>query len=217
MVPSGCRDRLGRSLLTTNPVDGRTLCAVAEEKIQGLDPALLGVLQRVRAGDATATSSLDAMLRPRLDRYFRAGPWPPEDAEDLVQKALTRVFLHVNQLARTEAFLPWLFTIARNVRATARERSLARQRIEVGGLELVERRAAPELAEQERPERLAALEKAIDALPPRQRQCLRLQLRSDLSYEEIAATLRLSENTVRNHLALARESLRRALTAPEEI
>lgn len=187
------------------------------DETRGLDPALLDVLQRVRAGDAAATSALDAVLRPRLDRYFRAGPWPPEDAEDLVQKTLTRVFLHVHQLARTEAFLPWLFAIARNVRATARDRSLARQRVEVGGLELVEHRAAPEPTEREQPERVAALERAIEALPPRQRQCLRLQMGSDLSYEEIAATMKLSENTVRNHLALARESLRRALTAAEEI
>ena len=45
-------------------------------------------------------------------------------------------------------------------------------------------------------------------LPARQRQCLALQVRDGLSYEEIAETLRLSVNTVRNHLAAARESLR---------
>ena len=42
-------------------------------------------------------------------------------------------------------------------------------------------------------------------------QPLPLQVRDGLSYEEIAATLRLSVNTVRNHLAAARESLRRIL------
>jgi RNA polymerase sigma factor (sigma-70 family) len=59
--------------------------------------------------------------------------------------------------------------------------------------------------------RLDALHDAMRQLPARQRQCLALQVRDGLSYEEIARTLRLSVNTVRNHLAAARESLRARL------
>jgi len=66
-----------------------------------------------------------------------------------------------------------------------------------------------------REKRIEAVWRAIDALPPRQRQCLPLQVRDGLSYQEIAATLRLSVNTVRNHLAAARESLRRNLEGGE--
>jgi RNA polymerase sigma-70 factor (ECF subfamily) len=60
-------------------------------------------------------------------------------------------------------------------------------------------------------ERLRAVDSAIEALPPQQRQCLLLRAVEELSYEEIAATLRLSVHTVRNHLAQARQSLRRQL------
>lgn len=183
---------------------------------QASDPALLELLRRIRAGDATAESTLDRILRPRLERYFRAGPWPAIDAEDLVQKTLTRVFLNMGQLTREEAFLPWLFAIARNVRATARARAASRQRVEVEGLDLVEEFPVAPNIDREHSEQLALLERAIERLPTRQRQCLRLQLDSELSYGEIAMTLRLSENTVRNHLALARESLRRALSPDEE-
>jgi DNA-directed RNA polymerase specialized sigma24 family protein len=40
---------------------------------------------------------------------------------------------------------------------------------------------------------------------------LLLRVREELSYDEIAEMLRLSVNTVRNHLAEARKNLRRML------
>jgi RNA polymerase sigma factor (sigma-70 family) len=46
------------------------------------------------------------------------------------------------------------------------------------------------------------------ALPSRQRQCLTLRVRDELSYAEIAELLRLDALTVRNHIAQAKKSLR---------
>lgn len=55
----------------------------------------------------------------------------------------------------------------------------------------------------------AGLWTAIEKLPPRRRRCLILAKRDGLSYKEIAAELRISENTVRNNVAKALESLRK--------
>jgi RNA polymerase sigma factor (sigma-70 family) len=55
------------------------------------------------------------------------------------------------------------------------------------------------------------LEAALAALSPRQRQCLVLRVRDELSYFEIAELLGTSALTVRNHLALARAEVRRRL------
>ena len=169
---------------------------------------------RVRAGEPAAAALLDALVRPRLTRYFASGPWPADEAEDLVQKTLGRVFHGVERLEHPERFLPWLFAIARNVRATAAGRWRARAQVEAGGLELAREPPAPrEDARQEedelRAQREAALSVALGHLPARQRQCLLLHVREEMSYEEIAATLRLSAHTVRNHIAQAKESLRR--------
>lgn len=181
-----------------------------------LDGALREVLLRLRSGPdfEDAFRFLDARLRPRLLGYFRAHSFRPEDSEDLVQKTLARVFQGIGRLEAEEKFLPWLFAIARNVRRTAAERP--ETRLSIKSLETAREIPDPNSAvssEEEKieGERQQALEKAIESLPTRQRQCLALQIREELSYEEIAETLRLSVHTVRNHLAAARESLRRQL------
>jgi RNA polymerase sigma-70 factor (ECF subfamily) len=179
------------------------------------EDALLAALRRAHgaAGSAQAIEELDSVLRPRLIRYFRAASFSLEDAEDLVQKALLRVFQGIGGVREGEKLLGWLFTVARNVRNTAFERSPPRGLALEKVPEPADTRPMDDEARASRQRRIDAVWQAIEALPPRQRQCLPLQVRDGLSYEEIAATLRISVNTVRNHLAAARESLKRVLAA----
>jgi len=186
--------------------------------VDPLEARLVEGVHRLRAGEPGAAEALDALLRPRLLGYFALGPWPRDEAQDLVQKALTLVYTSVQQLHDEERFVPWLFAIARNVRTTAAQAWWARSRREAGGLELAGDPPAPHDAAQcEREEtqarRIAALRDALAQLPPRQRQCLLLRVRDEMSYEEIAGTLQLSVHTVRNHIAQAKESLRRRFAA----
>lgn len=179
-----------------------------------LDSRLSEGVRRLRAGEPGAADALDALLRPRLIGYFALGPWPRDEAEDLVQKALVLVFTSVGQLRDEASFMPWLFAIARNVRSTAKRSWSTRGRWEAGGLELAGDPPAPDERirrndEQEQARRIVALRAALEQLPPRQRQCLLLRVRDELSYEEIADVFQLSVHTVRNHIAQAKESLRR--------
>lgn len=177
-------------------------------------------VERLRRGDRDAAEEIDRQLRPRLRSFFRPGPWPLDESEDLVQTTLALVFKNVQQLENPERFLPWLFAIARNVRSTAAGRWSARRRVETVGLDSAEEPRAPSgeaerFEDQRRADRTAELHRALAELPERQRQCLLLQSREQMSYGEIAATLRLSAHTVRNHIAQARESLRRRLRQTE--
>ncbi len=138
-----------------------------------------------------------------------------EDAEDLVQKTLTRVFQGIGGVREEEKLLAWVFTVARNVRNTAFERRPPRA-VSLDAIpEPADAREMDDSAQVTREKKIEAIWRAIEALPARQRQCLPLQVRDGLSYEEIAAILRLSVNTVRNHLAAARESLRRTFEGDE--
>jgi len=180
-----------------------------------MDEALRRAVTRARIdGDETAFREIDARLRARLGRFFARGPWPADEADDLVQKTLARVFRNVGTLANVDAFLPWLFAIARNVRHTAAADWQARRRAEPGGLDLAG--DPPDESPGARPgetaaarEQVAALRQALERLPARQRQCLLMAARDGLAYDEIATLLKLSVNTVRNHIAQARETLRR--------
>jgi RNA polymerase sigma factor (sigma-70 family) len=179
---------------------------------------LLQAVREVRAGIEVEEGFrvIEAWITPRLLSYFRRHYFSHEDAEDLVQMALTRVYKNIEQLEQAEKFLAWLFKIARNVRCTAAGKQLRERQILAGGLEQAEELPDPKPAswsldqklEEERMEKMKA---AIESLPSRQRQCLLLWVRDEMSYEEIAETLQLSVNTVRNHLAEARKSLQRTL------
>lgn len=57
-------------------------------------------------------------------------------------------------------------------------------------------------------ETAALIHKIVQQLPPRQRTVYELSKDKDLSYDEIAARLGLSKNTVRNHLAEAMKTIR---------
>ena len=187
---------------------------------RGIDP-LAAAVERLRRGDGEAAADIDRLLRPRLTRYFQSGPWPRDEAEDLVQQTLVLVFKSVRDLKNPDRFLPWLFAIARNVRSTTADRWTTRRRFESEGLDSVADPPAPsDIDARERDEVLAqrtkAVRRALMSLPSRQRQCLLLQVRERMSYEEIAATLRLSSHTVRNHIAQAKESLRRLMVQGHE-
>ena len=161
---------------------------------------------------------IEAWVSPRLLSYFRAYRFSHEDAEDLVQKTLVRVYKGIGQLEQEKKFISWLFAIARNVRLTEIERQLREKQFLVDDLDPESAKELPDpkpanlfYERRHEEERLKQLWAAIEKLPSRQRQCLLLWVRDDMTYEEIAETLQLSVNTVRNHLAESRKSLQKAL------
>jgi len=173
------------------------------------------VLARLADADppADAFRELDDWARPRLRRYFLAGGFARADADDLVQQTLLRLLRGLPQLRDPQKLVPWLFAIARRVRAGAWARGRGERYRQAVALE-VEELPAPHAELEARLSarwRLLRLERAIDTLPAQQRQCLLLRVRDEQPYEEIAATLRLSLHTVRNHLAQARKTLRQAM------
>jgi RNA polymerase sigma-70 factor (ECF subfamily) len=175
-----------------------------------LGPELRRAVERLRRGIEVEASfaTIDALLRPRLLRYFQGHPRDAADPEDLVQRTLTRVYRGAGGLSHEDRFLGWLFVIARNVlHSAARER-----RGTPVGLEEVEQRIGippvDTVVAAEEGRRLERLNQAIATLPPQQQQCLILRLRDELSYGDIAIQLRLSVHTVRNHLAAAKKALR---------
>lgn len=182
----------------------------------GMDERVRGAVRLLRSGAESESTYqvLDGWLRPRLSRYFRAHGFRHSDAEDLVQNTLARVYQGVRQLEHEERFLGWLFTIARNVRMTAVGQTIRDRSVAVADGDSPVDPAEPARAPASE---FAPVWAAIDALPAQQRQCLMLRVKEELSYEEIATLLKLSANTVRNHIALAKKNLRKVLVRGEEV
>jgi RNA polymerase sigma-70 factor (ECF subfamily) len=190
---------------------------------KGISEEVLQAVRQARAGIEVEENFrvIEAWISPRLLSYFRRHSFSHEDAEDLVQMTLVRVYKGIAQLKDEERVIPWLFKIVRNVCLTAAGQKQRERRIFDGNQETAKELPDPKPASwsfdrQLEEKRLKRLWAAIEDLPPQQRQCLLLHIRDGMSRKEIAETLRLSPNTVRNHLAEATKRLRRVLKEEAE-
>lgn len=154
----------------------------------------------------------------------------PDEAEDLTQVVLDRVFKRLGDYRSEGAFWSWVKRIAMNVLSNyLRDRETLKRgadRVvplerEQGGDEdaaprsVPRREASVEAAALGRvlaAERHLHLRDALELLPERLREVVALRL-GDLSYEEIAETLGVGPNTVGSQLNAATKKLRRILAA----
>jgi RNA polymerase sigma-70 factor (ECF subfamily) len=142
-------------------------------------------------------------LLPRLRRFARALTRNVDDADDLVQVAVERGLLHLDQLRPGTRLDSWMFGIVRN--AWIDETRSRRRR---------DRLLAPEeLGEQvadsssEAPLQRLSIEAALARLPEEQRLAVALVLIEGLAYKEAAAVLEVPIGTVTSRLARGREAL----------
>lgn len=72
------------------------------------------LIEKARGGDRDAFGELVRRHRSKAFDWARCVARDPHLAEDIVQEALLRAFLHVGTLADMDRFLPWLHKIVRN-------------------------------------------------------------------------------------------------------
>ena len=135
-----------------------------------------------------------------------------DDARDIVQEVFLRVFKALPAYRGESEFSTWLYRITFSLSLNWLDR--VRKRTEPLGAEaeatLHDPGPGPE--EQWRVGRRAEhVRKAVDNLPSHFRVVLVLHYFRGLTYEQVAAVLRLPVNTVKTHLARAKARLRRDL------
>jgi RNA polymerase sigma factor (sigma-70 family) len=72
------------------------------------------LIERARSGDSDAFGELVRRHRSKAFDWARNLARDPHLAEDIVQEALLRAFMHLGSLADLDRFLPWLHRIVRN-------------------------------------------------------------------------------------------------------
>ena len=148
-------------------------------------------------------------LLPRLRRFARNLTRDPSDADDMVQIALERALLRLEQWHRDARLDSWMFKIVRNawideLRARGRRAQIflaAEAGEQVGEASL------------ERESQLMSVQSAMARLPQEQRLAVSLVLVEGLPYKEAAEVLDIPIGTLTSRLARGREALQ-SLLAP---
>ena len=177
------------------------------------------------AGEAGAFDRFVEYFRPRIFQYSWLMCGHREDAEEVAQETLLKVFESGEQLREPEKIRSWVFRVAKNaclmkrrksIFAPARELSLdefmpaKHQDGDRVRLEIADWSSLPEVAAI-RSEMREFLEKAIRELPESYRSVILLRDIEELSTQETAGILDVSEDVVKTRLHRARLAIRQKL------
>lgn len=186
--------------------------------------AEIALARELMNGSPGAFERFVEAFRTRLFQYSLLVCGQREDAEEVAQETLLKVFENFDQLREPERIRPWIFRIAKNACLMKRRKSAFAPARELSLEELMppgdhgqERRfeiadwsALPE-EKVLQSELRQVLEEAIGELPDMYKSVLLLRDIEELSTQETAQILDLSEDVVKTRLHRARLAVRRKL------
>jgi RNA polymerase sigma-70 factor (ECF subfamily) len=157
-----------------------------------------------------------AHFRAKIFHYSWMMCGQPEDAEEVAQETLLKVFESFDQLRDPQHVRAWVFRIAKNACLIKRRKSVFAPKQEESLDELqVKSEVAGDVPspdiQLERSEMRALLDRVIRELPPAYRSVVMLRDREELSTEETAEILDLSADVVKTRLRRARVAMREKL------
>ncbi|MCY9514276.1 RNA polymerase sigma factor [Paenibacillus apiarius] len=202
------------------------------DELDEMDDTML--VQRAKQGEREAYGELVRRHRAKVYGYARSITQEPFLAEDVVQDALIRAFLHIGTLVDAGRFLPWLHRIVRNQAYTKlKSKPIAQERpftVLMWGMEeepdegqwhsldyilLRLARSEAEHSKQEaapeerlmRKELLETISGMLRCLNPKERQIFESHFFDHLSPQEIARLFHLSTANVYQILSRSRKKV----------
>lgn len=165
------------------------------------------LLERARRGDRGAFTTLVARHQDGLYTMALRLLGRPEDAADVVQETFLRCYVNLPVL-RGVSVRGWLYRVACNAARDVHRRQVRRPTSPLDDpegkiIDLPDPATGPDATAEAR-ERAAVIREAILRLPDEYRHAVVLRDVNDLSYEEIAAALRVPLGTVKSRLSRAR-------------
>lgn len=188
-----------------------------------MEPTDVALVGRVLDGDVVAFNRLIARWERPVYNFVYRVVGQDEDAKDLVQETVIRVYSGLSRLQDPNKFPAWLFRIAHNVcldrlRSGKNKVTVSTDALPEGGLdrlldERVDRRLAsgdPEEAVY-RKEIASILTRALQSLSEEQRTAVVMREYSGYSSREIAEILGVPVGTVRSRIFHGLRNLARVL------
>ncbi|MFI5402207.1 MAG: RNA polymerase sigma factor [Planctomycetota bacterium] len=169
------------------------------------------LVRRVREGDGEALRLLVERYQERVFALIFGIVRDAHEVEDVAQEVFLKVYTRIAAFDGRSQFYTWLYRVAVNA-----AKDHVKKRVRRPAQPLDEADALPGAAEgpdagATRSETVRLVREAIGALPLRYREVLALREIEGLSYDEIAAVLKISIGTVESRLHRARARLKRRL------
>lgn len=166
------------------------------------------LVERLKKGDHAAFTAIYDRYTPLLYQFAFKKLQNREETKDLVHELFYTLWEKRETLQLSGELAPYLYTSARNRildhiahgQVEARHIASLQQYIQAGHSSTDHQVRHRQL--------LALIEQEVAALPPKMRQVYELSRQGNLSRKEIAATLGLSEQTVKSHMHHAISHLR---------
>ena len=178
-------------------------------------------LEKLRAGDRLEFSRMVEAYSSRLYRLALKMLGNQQDAEDVLQETFIKAFRHLSGFDGRSSISTWLYRIAANealmmmrkkhLPTISLDEPLEGDEGASEPLQIVDWCCIPE-HELINEEARQQLDKAVQNLPPNLRMAFLLRDIEDLSTQEAADVLGLSENALKTRLSRARLRLREELT-----
>jgi RNA polymerase sigma-70 factor (ECF subfamily) len=164
----------------------------------------------VQAGEDHAFEHFVEHFRSKIFHYSWLMCGSPEDAEEVAQETLLKLFQNFDQLRDPERVRPWVFRIAKNVCLMQRRKSVFAPEelpLEIDISDAAEPPESQFLATELR----AIIDRIVAELPPLYRAVVLLRDLEELSTDETAQVLDVSVDVVKTRLHRGRAAMRQKL------
>lgn len=148
-------------------------------------------------------------LKNKLFRFSYSYLKNSEDARDVVQELMMKVWIKREEMTNVLNWEAWMMRMTRNL-SLDKLKNKNRQWSELDDLPLKSSGRNPEeIAESK--DAMSVVKKSIEALPVKQQQVIRLRDMEGYSYKEISDVLEMDINQVKVYLFRARKAVRTQL------
>lgn len=171
------------------------------------EPPASDVVARFRAGDEDAVRAVYRHYGGAVQTVARSMISDPELVAEVVQQTFVKAWRAASTFDESRDLAPWLYTIARRTAVDVLRREMQPTR----GDHEPETDVAVTTISFERTWEIHEVRRALDGLPPDEREVVRLSHLVGLSHPEIAARMGVPVGTVKSRSARAHARLAAAL------
>lgn len=183
---------------------------LARRRVEAEDTAVDELARLAARGDEAAFDALVRRCYRRVYRWALVRVGEPDEAEDVTQEVLLRLYRHLPSWEGRGRFTTWLFGVTRNAAASQATRNKRRVRMgdSIDGPRTVAGAEEQVLGRLHATGMVEGLEGFLHELPARQRELFDLIDIQGFTPAEVARMLDMNASTVRVHLFKARRRIR---------